>query len=83
MEPYSIFHLDKLFAKDNVVTIKKTAKNSAGDVEYIGLALRGSADSDPAWRIVKIFYDSNGEYDYELVSPIGTRWDQRTTATYE
>lgn len=68
---------------DNVVPIKKTAKGVDGDIEYIGVAMRGTADSDAAWRIKKLFYDSQGDYSYELMSGKSAVWSNRENETYQ
>lgn len=69
---------------DDVVPIKKTAKDPAtGNTIYIGVAMRGTADTDAAWRIKKIFYDSDNEYDYELMSGKTAVWSNRASETYK
>lgn len=75
--------LRTLFRHNDVTPIRRMAYDSDGNVQYIGYAMKGSASSDSAWRIFKLFYDS-GNYSYELSSDINQIWDNRATSvTYE
>lgn len=49
---------------------------------YNGLARRGSATSDEAWLIEKMFYNADGTLAYTLMSDFNQIWDNRASITY-
>jgi len=48
--------------------IMKVIRDANRRVAYIGYAPRGTLVSDAMWNVVKMAYDSNGDFDYFLVS---------------
>lgn len=50
------------------------------DITYIGLALSGSLDTDPVWRITRLTVPADGEPTTAVAS--GVTWTDRATHTY-
>ena len=63
-----------------------TSKDSNGNIEYIGEAQPGTSQSDPEWRISKISYDVNNDFDdikwADGEALFTKKWDDRASYTY-
>jgi len=51
-------------------------------LQYMGHAMKGTADSDNDWTIRKYAYDANSQLSTERVAH-NIEWDNRTTSSYE
>ena len=49
---------------------------------YIGVAPQNTNTNVARWRIEKLFYNTNGEFQYSLYSRPNVTWEGRATHSY-
>lgn len=64
------------FAKDPIVRVSRDAD---GNIEYIGIAERGSLTSESKWVIIKLYRDSENRFSYSELSLRNVVFDDRAT----
>lgn len=58
----------------------KYAKDGNGRIQYIGFAPTGSSDSESAWQIVQITYDTSNDPTQEICTNQKANWTNRANA---
>lgn len=75
---------DKIYDRKTPKRSIRVDDTSVANTHYIGLALSGTADSDPRWRIRRFVMGSDG---FDETRPNGSDafgfvWDDRLTLDY-
>ena len=81
-QEYKDLYVERTGGRIKLPLIKRVAYDSSGRPEYIGLAIRGTLDSQWGWYIEKLTYDTGtGVYDNSGFSEPLQVWDNRATTT--
>lgn len=72
---------DKFTGFDGYI-IDNWAYTASGQVEYHGIAIKGSLSSHNAWLIEKFTYDGSDRAASRRTSEASVKWDDYLTETY-
>ena len=83
MADFTAVALRRIWGTESIVFwTERFAYNSSGDVEYHGIAARGTAASASAWLVERFTYNSDGNVTLIDTAVVDSVWNDRATLTY-